>query len=105
MKRLMIFAATLVMSGCASYDAGFSAVNTYAGAEIAAQQKSIQGANDNAAKAWAEAGCAIPYGTVVRNASTIPGLPVAVERLCGVLPLPTTPTALGGSSITPAGAK
>ena len=76
-------AATAALSGCVQWDSAVSAANTYASAEIKAQQKNIQGINDNAAAAWADAGCAIPYGEMVRNGSGNPNMPAAVVALCG----------------------
>ena len=99
-KILAVGLCVAGLSACAEYNAGFSSLNNYASGQIAAQKTNIEGANDNAAKAWADVGCTIPYGTIVRNASTIPGLPTAVEKLCGVLPLSTTPSALGSNVAT-----
>ena len=101
-KLILATAALATLAGCAPYDAVVSAANTYTKTEIDAQQSNIQGMNDNAILVWTKTGCSIPYGAVIRNASTIPGLPVAMESLCGTLPLPRTPTALGGSVPTSA---
>ena len=96
-KFSLVVLACLSMTGCASFDAAMSGANTYLAGEIKAQQKNIQGADDNDIAAWSGLGCLIPYGAVVRNASTNPGLPKAIEALCGVLPAGGAPTALGGS--------
>ena len=81
---LMVAGAVLAsLSACAEWNAGVSSVNSYVGQQITAQQQNIQGANDNAAKAWAETGCAIPYGELVRNGSGNPNLAAAVIELCG----------------------
>ena len=84
MKKLIITcAAVALLSGCAEIQAGWSSVNTATSAGIKATQKNVQGTNDNAAQAWADSGCAIPYGEVVRNGSGNPNLPAAVITLCG----------------------
>ena len=78
-----IVALGSLLSGCAYLDAAVGGVNTYTAGETKAVQKNVQGANDNAAAIWADAGCAIPYGELVRNGSGNPNLPAAIITLCG----------------------
>lgn len=79
----LALAATLGLGACAEWNAGVASVNSYSGEQIAAQQKNVQGADDNVAAAWSKAGCALPYGEIVRNGSGNPNLPQAVITLCG----------------------
>lgn len=78
-----IIALSSCLSGCAGFDAAWSGVNTYYSGELNNTVKNIQGVNDNAAKTWADAGCATPYGELVRNGSGNPNLPAAIITLCG----------------------
>jgi outer membrane lipoprotein SlyB len=81
-----ILAAALIavsLSGCAGFDAAWSGANNYYSGELNKTVKNIQGVNDNAAKTWADAGCATPYGELVRNGSGNPNLPAAIIALCG----------------------
>jgi hypothetical protein len=73
----------LCLTGCAEWNAGVSALNNYTGTQVTAQQANIQGVNDNLAKVWVDAGCALPYGEIVRNGSGNPNLAKAVILLCG----------------------
>lgn len=98
MKKLStILCAALAFSlaGCAEMQAGWTSTNTAASASLKATQKNVQGTNDNVAQAWADAGCAIPYGEVVRNGSGNPNLPLAVIELCGA---PSGTVVLKGST-------
>ncbi|MEO0034329.1 MAG: hypothetical protein RLZZ501_352 [Pseudomonadota bacterium] len=71
------------LSACAEYNAAIGAANTWTAEQIAAQKSNVQGINDNAVKAWADLGCAIPYGALARNGSGYTNLPKAVVLLCG----------------------
>jgi hypothetical protein len=73
----------LALSGCTGFDAAWSGANNYYSGELKTTQKNIQGVNDNSAATWADAGCAIPYGELVRNGSGNPNMPAAVVTLCG----------------------
>jgi hypothetical protein len=87
MRKTCVAVAVLLagagLSGCAEYNAAIGAANTWTAEQIAAQKTNVQGINDNAVKAWADLGCAIPYGTLVRNGSGYTNLPKAVVLLCG----------------------
>ena len=87
------------LGGCAAWNAGVSSVNTYSAAEITAQKKNLEGIHDNSAAAWAAAGCAIPYGELVRNGSGNPNLPQAVVALCGA-PSGMSLTKTAGTPVT-----
>lgn len=82
-KLFLSVSACLLLSACVQWDTAVSGANTYAAAEIKAQQKNAQGVNDNTAAAWADSGCAIPYGELVRNGSGNPNMPAAIITLCG----------------------
>lgn len=71
------------LGACDTVNAAWSGANTYYASQSKGLVKNIQGSNDNAAGTWAEAGCAIPYGELVRNGSGNPNMPAAVVTLCG----------------------
>jgi hypothetical protein len=100
---LFLVGVTLAMSGCAEMQASWSGVNTATATSIKATQKNLQGSNDNIAQAWADSGCAIPYGEVVRNGSGNPNLPAAIITLCGApsgfTMIHSTPTATATTTI------
>jgi hypothetical protein len=89
MTRLIIAALTtaavsvLPLTGCADYNAVVSGATSYASGQVTVQQQNIQAVNDVNAKAWADAGCAVPYGEIVRNGSGHTGLAAAIVELCG----------------------
>ena len=75
-KTALTMAALLALSGCASLSTDYRAA-------VGVVQADVRLANDNAAATWAAAGCAIPYGEVVRNGSGNPNFPKAMVELCG----------------------
>ena len=104
---LAIAGVMLLLSGCAGFDAAWSGANNYYGSQLQATVRNIQGVNDNTAKTWADAGCATPYGELVRNGSGNPNLPAAVIALCGLPPgytmvhtVSTATVTTGAASVT-----
>jgi ABC-type branched-subunit amino acid transport system ATPase component len=82
MTRFVI-AAVLLLTGCAEYNAAVSGATAFASGQVTIQQQNIQALNDVNAKAWADAGCAVPYGELVRNGSGHTGFAQAIVELCG----------------------
>ena len=82
-RNILFIAGCLALTGCAEFQSAWTATNTATSAGIKATQKNVQGTNDNIAQGWADEGCAIPYGEVVRNGSGNPNLPLAIIELCG----------------------
>lgn len=78
-----VLPALALLASCTEFNAAMSTANSYSRSQITAQVANIQGVNDNAALVWAETGCALPYGEVVRNGSGNPNLAQAVMLLCG----------------------
>lgn len=79
MRTFGMFFSLLMLASCADVQQGVTAFN-------AAAVQDVKNANDDAVMLWAESGCALPYGAVVRNASTSPGIALAIPSLCGRLP-------------------
>ena len=44
----------------------------------------VKALDDLKVNTWAQLGCAIPYGAMVRNATANPNLPMAIVDLCGL---------------------
>jgi hypothetical protein len=88
------------LAGCAEYNAAVSGATAYVSGQVTIQQQNVQGLNDVNAKAWADAGCATPYGELVRNGSGHTGFAQAVVELCGapagttLIHTAATPTAI-----------
>jgi ABC-type branched-subunit amino acid transport system ATPase component len=82
MTRFVIV-AVLLLSGCAEYNAAVSGATAYVSGQVTIQQQNVQALNDVNAKAWADAGCAVPYGELVRNGSGHTGFAKAIVELCG----------------------
>jgi hypothetical protein len=78
-----LLGVAILPAACAPYNAAVSAATSYASTQVTAQQANIQALNDVAAKTWADGGCAIPYGELVRNGSGNPNFAQAVISLCG----------------------
>ena len=97
---LVALGLLLMLPGCAGFDAAWSGANNYYNGQLQATVKNIQGVNDNAAKTWADAGCATPYGELVRNGSGNPNLPAAVIALCGLPPGYTVVHAVSTATVT-----
>jgi len=74
----------IALSGCSAINSGVSAGVNYLGASAVGAKKNIEATNDLALSTWAAAGCATPYGAMVRNATGIPTLPEALVHLCGL---------------------
>jgi hypothetical protein len=73
-------AVAIGLSGCQAYDAGFAGINNYYSGELKAQQKNIQGTNDNAVNTWSDIGCAMPYGALTRAPASVTR---AIIEICG----------------------
>lgn len=90
MKRILMTLPLLgltgmasILNGCTAWNSGVASVNNYSASQMAAQQKNVEGVNDNVARAWAAGACAIPYGEIVRNGTGNPNFPKAIIELCG----------------------
>lgn len=97
MKREIVLAALIGLSGCTEFNAASSAASSYASTEVSAQVLNIQAANDVVAKTWASSACAFSYGELVRNGSGNPNFAEAVINLCGG---PSGYTMIHGTNIT-----
>lgn len=69
MKRILIIAIAMALTGCASMQ---QAIGGYQTAAITG----IQAANDNLIAGWSAAACATPFSAAVRNPQIIPALRV-----------------------------
>jgi hypothetical protein len=76
-------ALALLLAGCAEVNAGAGAATNYLAGQSRAAAANVRAANDAAATAWAELGCATPYGEVARNGTGNPRFAAAIVELCG----------------------
>lgn len=81
MKLILILASIFAITGC----------TTAAVAWESAATTEIKAANDNAVHIWMQAGCALPVGAVIRNATAVE----LVNKACG-----GGPAVLGQQGIT-----
>ncbi len=91
-RAVLAGVALVALAGCAEWQAGATAVNSYA---VGAAHNTV----DDALVGESELLCGTPYSAVIRNTAKLPGLPTALKSLCGDIPAGSIPGSLAPSAL------